>query len=142
MQRETYYSQLHFRYRRYFNPLPLCRGRLIVILMVLWALNFNPLPLCRGRLVFIKTISGGKSNFNPLPLCRGRPNRKCRRLKTRGFQSSPSMQRETHLPCFLFYPILYFNPLPLCRGRHPHRLPYAHAGVFQSSPSMQRETLF
>ena len=122
MQRETYYSQLRFRYHQYFNPLPLCRGRLPFSNSKDSEYNFNPLPLCRGRLLaliwdnidldisILSLYAEGDpnrireiiepANFNPLPLCRGRLS-------------------------LLLAPKLsgYFNPLPLCRGRrhlHPH----------------------
>ena len=57
---------------------------------------FNPRPLCRGRLqcqrdpiLFF--------NFNPRPLCRGRLGRFGARYLRCQFQSTPSMQRATNV---------------------------------------------
>ena len=126
--------------QHYFNPLPLCRGRLRstnhipqgsdISILSLYAegdncssckahrkLYFNPLPLCRGRPTSNRQVSQ-RRYFNPLPLCRGR-------------RDGASLPARSSID---------FNPLPLCRGRPRSRCRSHVLDVFQSSPSMQRET--
>ena len=80
-----------------------------------------------------------------------------------GFQSSPSIQRETSdsvenlvhesisilslytegddMTTFPSYRLGYFNPLPLYRGRPVWFSQWEPGKTFQSSPSIQRETV-
>ena len=126
---------------RYFNPRPLCRGRLRYIQENCPPFRFQSTPSMQRATVAEKerydqiTISihalyaegdvigwaSGifNSDFNPRPLCRGRPGVPSACLRYQLFQSTPSMQRATW------------------SARHLWR----DFRKFQSTPSMQRATL-
>ena len=72
IQRETIVSHRLSFLSSYFNPLPLYRGRRTLNILEALAQYFNPLPLYRGRLTDQRTM-----------------------FEAFGFQSSPSIQRET-----------------------------------------------
>ena len=56
-------------------------------------------------------------HFNPLPPCGGRRHGKWNCQCSCGFQSTPSVWRETFAILCLQIPCYYFNPLPPCGGR-------------------------
>ena len=56
-------------------------------------------------------------NFNPLPPCGGRRLPRTIRTKSRRFQSTPSVWRETYSDRAVYAGLEYFNPLPPCGGR-------------------------
>ncbi len=123
---------------KYFNPLPLYRGRLgrtnkLVFLVIFQSTSsiqrktgfpfclkdiyhFNPLPLYRGRPDYMVWWSG-LIYFNPLPLYRGRLSKLLCTFPYTIFQSTSSIQRKTGI-------LLTFVLLT----------------VFQSTSSIQRKT--
>src|SRR5699024_4010831 len=102
--------------------------------------NFNPLPLCRGRL-YILVINDERTNFNPLPLCRGRQQalRDIRQASDISIHSPYAGGDRYHFEYRLKHN--NFNPLPLCRGRQGHQILSDVPRLFQSTPPMQGETL-
>ena len=146
----------------HFNPLPLCRGRPNSANEPCQATVFQSSPSMQRETYVWYTIKRAKSisilslyaegdviaspvlivtvNFNPLPLCRGRPSWDKSRAKSRSFQSSPSMQRETTKSGrFLFWKDISILSL-YAEGDRMYACIYVGYCSFQSSPSMQRET--
>ena len=82
----------------------------------------------------------GVLHFNPLPPCGGRRRRSRNADGRRGFQSTPSVWRET---VTVFRPDTSrdFNPLPPCGGRRCWMCYIGARFPFQSTPSVWRETL-
>ena len=120
--------------------------------------HFNPLPPCGGR----QRYTGGllaTVDFNPLPPCGGRRDPVHAGLRG-GFQSTPSVWRETQLSTsyqpqfnisihslrvegdqlvsFLFPRPQNFNPLPPCGGR-PLRSPICKGACRISIHSLRVE---
>ena len=104
-------------YRRYFNPLPSCEGRLEI-------------PLVRGQVQGISIhsphargdIGNGRvdipiriSIHSPHARGDGRPNRTTKRYYP--FQSTPLMRGETRVRALRDLLLRHFNPLPSCEGR-------------------------
>ena len=148
----------------YFNPRPLCRGRLFTqIYGHNIIVNFNPRPLCRGRLKINPDMAdavkisihapyaGGDQdtiahelptvkNFNPRPLCRGRLCWHWQFPQWYYFNPRPLCRGRPPI----FTPPLdtlgNFNPRPLCRGRLSPGLYFLGLFPFQSTPPMQGAT--
>ena len=164
MQRETFFGFLLLFFSFYFNPLPLCRGRLyqfqaeiyncsfqsspsmqretaiIYILLIIYVL-FQSSPSMQRETHYHRQKQLWIRYFNPLPLCRGRQLYNLMLNVDTTFPSSPSMQRETMEQIYALLDATNFNPLPLCRGRPYEKSIDVTLFSFQSSPSMQRETL-
>ena len=107
--------------------------------------NFNPLPPWGGRPVNSSLTKVSRMHFNPLPPWGGRQfyllpvfqehdisihslrgegdNGAVHTTQSKGgFQSTPSVGRETSLESCQIYFRFYFNPLPPWGGRRPRRL--------------------
>ncbi len=95
MQGATRLKAITVRMMMYFNPRPLCRGRLSTGSGGNAVLLFQSTPPMQGATPPALKPPQKLVNFNPRPLCRGRHQRRLRHLQ---------------LPC-------HFNPRPLCRGR-------------------------
>ena len=79
---------------KYFNPLPLYRGRQHTTTPMKPPKHFNPLPLYRGRQKK-NNYHSDKYYFNPLPLYRGRHAGDSDGKRSEIFQSTSSIQRKT-----------------------------------------------
>ena len=103
-------------------------------------LHFNPLPPCGGRLapVFLRHPKGG---FQSTPSV-WRETTVCHPwvFPIFRFQSTPSVWRETKYIDKIKRGGSDFNPLPPCGGRRRHRQADRRRGQFQSTPSVWRET--
>ena len=103
MQRETFHTEMCCYLLIDFNPLPLCRGRLLKRRRFFVLHYFNPLPLCRGRQPLLdEGLEKAKFQSSPSMQRETRSSNNTK-LILRRFQSSPSMQRETALktPCII-----------------------------------------
>ena len=129
-------------YRRYFNPLPSCEGRLEI-------------PLVRGQVQGISIhsphargdIGNGRvdipiriSIHSPHARGDGRPNRTTKRYYP--FQSTPLMRGETRVRALRDLLLRHFNPLPSCEGRRNRLTAWLRRTRFQSTPLMRGETDF
>ena len=115
--RETQHAA-HFRPNRFrFQSTPsVWRETPTAVCAMVLTAHFNPLPPCGGRLM-LQIFLSVCFHFNPLPPCGGRQRHAGLLFDGKGFQSTPSVWRETHLT-------------------HWRKC----AIIFQSTPSVWRET--
>ena len=145
----------------YFNPLPPCGGRPIIIAYICAKRNFNPLPPCGGRHQRQRR-QATIDDFNPLPPCGGRRSTLAPQSMTTYFNPLPPCGGRHLIACrplvrLYFNPLPpcggrltttegvgkneYFNPLPPCGGRRSSGGCANTPTAFQSTPSVWRETL-
>ena len=123
-----------------FNPLPPCGGRPFADPLRRGAADFNPLPPCGGRRMQKQADSETKY-FNPLPPCGGRRPPTADTVPAAGFQSTPSVWRETRDK--IKNPALKrgFQSTPsVWRETAVVTITTTGRAAFQSTPSVWRET--
>ena len=81
--------------KTYFNPLPPCGGRRILLPNTIVTVHFNPLPPCGGRLygagLYVKATTISIHSFR----AEGDKHIKEVIVYVQKFQSTPSVRRET-----------------------------------------------
>ena len=117
MRKETLVLHINVNSEDNFNPLPPCGRRHLYKTVIIAYRYFNPLPPCGRRQYMPFIISLSLKYFNPLPPCGRRLKYLIAKMALAGFQSTPSMRKETtpHLDIDFF-------------------------AKFQSTPSMRKET--
>ena len=141
-RRETPRSWLS-RPRRRFQSTPSSRRETITLtdLQTGKCSNFNPLPPRGGRLMRAARRAMQQLISIHSLLAEGDPRSTARRIRTRGFQSTPSSRRETRAYTMLGDGDINFNPLPPRGGRHARYCCKEFKEAFQSTPSSRRETV-
>ena len=166
MRRETVYTLIDTVSKIYFNPLPPCGGRLLIIPYFLWVVKFQSTPSVRRETTWVTFKCRRINYFNPLPPCGGRHSvlyhhahtaeisihslraegdklEFRRRMCEEVFQSTPSVRRETITPRKVTSYYLIFQSTPSVRRETFCAIALLDVLLrFQSTPSVRRETPF